>query len=394
MDRLAEIKARKLEIRTLLESDGEVDLDALDAELRELVAEEVAIEKRQALVADIRDVASGGATPVFSLTDEGAIESRDEGDNDEMEKRGVDLAENRSVTVEGGTLVTPKHDSPRIRDTFNQVSSLIDRVQHTPLDGGESYSVPFEIKHGIGNYTLEGKPYYEASVEFDYAAINKSKVTAYNEITEEVLKLPRANYARRVLGGINQAMRKKITREILVGEGGTNQLVGIFSDQTKAINSATDVLLNEITVDTLDNIIYAYGGDEDVEDASVLILSKEVLREFARVRDNDNRKYYDITNNGNTGTINTVPFIINSVCGNLRSDDGVYLMAYGPLSNYELGVFSPTDIQRSTDYKFREGMIAHRGSVFVGGNVVSFNGFLRVKKGTPVATTTTSKSKK
>ena len=55
-------------------------------------------------------------------------------------------------------------------------------------------------------------------------------------------------------------------------------------------------------------------------------------------------------------------------------------MAYGPLSNYELATFSDTDIKRSTDVKFKEGMIAHRGVVFVGGNVAAHNGFLRIKK--------------
>ena len=392
MGRLQEIKTRKLEIRTLLESDSEVDLNALEAELRELATEEETIEKRQALVADIADVETRNIEPSFSLENE-TREKEEPTDETEMEQRGVDLAENRSVTVASGTLIIPTHDSARIRDPFNQISSLIDRVQHTPLDGGESYQVPYEIKHGTGNYTLEGEPYYEASVEFDYAVIAKSKITAYNEITEEVLKLPRANYARRVLGGVNRALRRKITREILIGEGGTNQMVGIFSEKAKAINPATDMYINAITVDTLDDIIYSFGGEEDVEDESVLILSKVDLRAFARVRDNDNRKYYDIVNNGNTGTINSVPFIINSACGSLQSEDGTYLMAYGPLSNYELGIFSPTDIQRSTDYKFREAMIAHRGSIFTGGNVVSFNGFVRVKKGTPVEATT-EKSKK
>jgi hypothetical protein len=59
-------------------------------------------------------------------------------------------------------------------------------------------------------------------------------------------------------------------------------------------------------------------------------------------------------------------------------------MAYGPLSNYMLTIFSDMDVTRSTDYKFKQGMIAHKGVVFAGGNVVSKNGFLRVKKA-PVA---------
>ena len=55
-------------------------------------------------------------------------------------------------------------------------------------------------------------------------------------------------------------------------------------------------------------------------------------------------------------------------------------MAYGNLKNYQLAVFSDIDVKRSDDYKFKEGMIAHKGVVFVGGNVVSYKGFVRVKK--------------
>ena len=55
-------------------------------------------------------------------------------------------------------------------------------------------------------------------------------------------------------------------------------------------------------------------------------------------------------------------------------------MAYGNLKNYQLTIFSDIDVKRSTDYKFKEGMIANRGVVFAGGNVVSYNGFLRIKK--------------
>ena len=56
-------------------------------------------------------------------------------------------------------------------------------------------------------------------------------------------------------------------------------------------------------------------------------------------------------------------------------------MAYGNLSNYQIVEFSPMQVSRSDDYKFREGMTAYRGVCFFGGNVVRKNGFLRIKKG-------------
>lgn len=298
------------------------------------------------------------------------------------EERGSNLYEKRAVTVSSGDLVLPKHTSANIKGTFNQVSTLVDRVSVVPLQGGESYDAPYEVTHGEGNYTVEGAPYVDVEQEFGYATINKTKITSYQEITEEVLKLPRANYGQKAVEGVRKSLRKKIAKEILNGAGpASNQFVGIFSAQALAINPATDIAISAINEDTLDEIIYSYGGDEDVEDEAVLIISKDDLRQFSKVRLSDGKKAYAIVNNGNTGTIDGVQYIINSGAGTLATAaTGDYLMAYGPLSNYEMAVFSGTDIKRSEDVKFKEGMIAHRGSIFAGGNVVSFNGFLRVKK--------------
>ena len=47
--------------------------------------------------------------------------------------------------------------------------------------------------------------------------------------------------------------------------------------------------------------------------------------------------------------------------------------------NYEVPVFSPVEIGKSTDYKFKDGIISYKASVFTGGNVVGYNG-LRIKK--------------
>lgn len=40
------------------------------------------------------------------------------------------------------------------------------------------------------------------------------------------------------------------------------------------------------------------------------------------------------------------------------------------------------DVQRSTEYKFKQGQVAFRADIFVGGNVAAYNGFVRVKKKT------------
>lgn len=300
----------------------------------------------------------------------------------EAEKRGKDLKEGRSVTVASSSILLPKVSSNTINGTFNKTSGLLDSVDIMPLQGGESFTQPYEIDTPPGDNTAEGAAYAVADTTFGQAEIKKTKVTAYSETTEEVEKLPAAPYESVIMNGITKSVRRKITKEILTGDGTSNHLTGIFTSTT--IAAATDIAIAAIDKDTLNNIIFSYGADEEVEASATLILNKADLKAFSQLRTTNGEKLHTIVTNGNNGTIDGIPFIINSAgCKAISATATVkdeYCMAYGVLSNYKLVAFSPLDVRKSDDFKFSTGQIAHRGSVFIGGNVVVYNGFVRVKK--------------
>lgn len=300
------------------------------------------------------------------------------------ETRGKELKEGRSVTVASGNIIIPQHQGTVLNATFNQVSGLLDGVTPVMLNGGESYEEAYMKPYGDNaDYTAEGADYTNVDNTYGYAKMSKTKVTAYSEISNEVRKLPAIDYESTVVTGIKDRMRMKLTRDILVGDGKEGHLTGIFSADATAISAASDKTMAKIDNTTLDEIIFSYGGDENVEDAATLILNKADLKAFSQLRTTDGKKYHTIIVRGNSGTIDGIPYIINSACKAVSATAtaaGDYCMAYGPLSAYKLAVFSDTDIQRSTDYKFKQGMIANRGEVYVGGNVVKYNGFLRIKK--------------
>ncbi|QWG51669.1 phage major capsid protein [Bacillus mycoides] len=387
MKTLQEILTRKSEIRSMLQGDKEVDLAALETELRDLEETQKQIETRQRLLKEAEEINNNQMPEMRTVETFNNEPQKQDVELETSEKRGQALMENRAVTVGSGNVVLPKHSATDIRPTFNEVSTLIDRVSSKTLKGGESYQQPYIKSYGEGDYTTEGNDYNTSETTFGYADITKAKVTAYSEDTEELQKLPAADYDAEVMKGITVATRKKLTREILIGTGATNRLAGIFSAAATAIDAEKDLEISAIDASTLDEIIYSYGGDEDVEDAAVLILNKLDLKAFAKLRTSDGKKVYNVVSQGNSGTIDGVPFIINSACkavSDAKTTAGQYSMAYGPLSNYQLTIFSDMDVQRSTDFKFKQGMIAHRGSVFAGGNVISKNGFLRVKKAATV----------
>lgn len=363
--RLGEILARKSEIRTELEKADEKRMAELETEVATLEKEEAQVRSKLALDGKL-------GNPV----------DKPDAKND-AEARGKALLEKRSITIATTGVILPEHQSTTIKPTFNEVSTLLDRVNVMNLPGGDTFEQPFITGYGTAGYTTEGGNPTTAEPTFDTATVTKSKIGAYAEVSEELEKLPAADYAGVVVGGITLSVRKKITAEILIGDGTTGHFVGIFDDGATAIDESTDLDFGEIDEDTLDNILYSFGGNEDVEDTSVLVLNKLDVKAFAMLRDANGRKIHTVVSRGNTGTIDGVPYIINSNCKAISAaatTSGQYAMCYGPLMNYTMAVFSPLSIGRSTDYKFKEGLIAHRGVIFAGGNVTVKNGFLRIKK--------------
>jgi len=292
------------------------------------------------------------------------------------------------LTTEG--VLVPTRYGTDLMPAWNEVSSIVDLVRIFPRLGGEAFERSYVRGYGEGQEVADDADYYESDTEFGFVRIGKSKVTVYTEEDEGVLKLPDIDYDAEIVNGVRLALRKRIARQILVGPGTANRLTGIFASsyssvdpKAGAIDPATDLQLATIDDGTLDEIIFSYGGEEDVESGAALILNKQDLKAFAKLRDGNGNRVHTISYNGNTGLIDGIPFIINSACGVLSAADtapDTYCMAYGHLSNYGLAIFSDIDIQRSTDFKFRSGQVAHRGSVYVGGNVIKWNGFVRVRK--------------
>lgn len=318
---------------------------------------------------------------------------------DDLEKRGADLRtgkaikmpnlEARAAVMSTSGLVIEKKYSRELNPKFNEVSSLIDRVHNVPLAGGESYTKGFEVSGGEGDYTAEGAAASEFEPKYDFVEIAKAKITAYAEITEEIKKLPNIDYVTYVSSEVRKALRKKITRQIIVGAGTANTLCGIYNAPENVMPKADDLELAEINKDTLGEIVMSYGGDEEVEAAAVLVLSKADLQAFSKVRFEDGRKAYKINRQGNTGTIEEADggvgcdFIINGACNSLSNSAtaaGSYTMVYGNPDLYEMPTFSDIEIKESGDYKFKEGMIAFKGVVFTGGNVTAHKGWKRIKK--------------
>lgn len=400
MNREQLMKMSKKELKARLVTVGKEAQDKSGEDLTALMDEAKVIGEILDEIKAREDLAKAAAAAEGEEPEEGKpSEKGGEPKNQARAKSGKALKDGKKVSFAAKVLTTPKaaltttdgsivlteHTSLDISPAFNNVSSLIDRVKTVPLPGGETYKRPYVESYGDGaGSTDEGADYNLSEPNFGYAEIVREKITAYAEEPEEMVKLPDADYDGVVEESVTRAIKRYASRQILVGQGGTGKFRGIFynpaSSDDEIIDKDTDITtITDITDTTLDEIIYSFGGDEEVEDVAVLILNKKDLKKFAMLRDKQGRKVYTIKNHGNTGTIDEVPYIINSACAEIGKKDEKYCMAYGPLSNYEVAVFSDIDARKSEHYKFKQGQIAYRADVFMGGNVVAKNGFIRVK---------------
>lgn len=417
---LKELEEKKKELRQKVENANAEELEALKEEIETLkdveIEEEPKEEKEQTEEIDERSLLKGAIEDLekrnINLSNAKVIkkpveEERKVEEKELIEQRAKDLkegkavkiafdnGEQRSVAVSGGTILVPKKYKNEISEGFNEVSGMVDMLNTVPLNGGESYSVAFEKGYGEGDYTTEGGEYKEIDVETDYVETGRAKITSYIEVTKEVKKLPSANYLALISKRVISAIKKKIGAQSIVGAGTTNTIKGIYNADEKVMpteaEKTSDIELAGIDADTLNEITFAYGGNEDVEAPQTLILSKDDLKEFAKVKTEDGKFVYSITKNGARGTIAykdgglAVPFVINSACNSIskaETEAGKYTMIYGSLMDFELPVFSDLEVQESTDYQFKKGMICYRADAIIGGTVSKYNGFVRVKKAT------------
>jgi HK97 family phage major capsid protein len=367
-DRLLKINARLQELSGELEKASDASaVEKINAEVKSLTAERAKIvedmkaESRQAFTV-------GTTTPVPNT-----------GADDVIEQRARDLKQGRSITLATLDILSIEHQGSELKPTFNEVSNIVDAVGIKNLNGGESFKQPYMKSYGEAGYTAEGADYNTAEPTFGYATVSKAKLTVYTEVSEEFEKLAPKYYMAEIQKNLTIAIKKKLAKEIMNGTGAADTLTGIFSANATAIEAAKDTEISAIDENTLDKLVYAYGGNEDFAQG-VLILNKKDLLEFAKIRGTqDKKKVYTIDRKNRT--IDDVPYIICSAVKALAdAAAGDYVMAYGPISNYDLTLFSPIEVAKSTDYKFKQGVIAYKASGFFGGNVTSFNGFLRVKK--------------
>lgn len=285
-------------------------------------------------------------------------------------------------TTFSGSLVTPTGGSSQINDgPAAQVSTLIDQVRVENLAGmsgyEESYVKSIQEASDGSLTTVSGTARTASDPVWRKAKLiaHEAQVTSF--IDRNLSNLSPAAYAAKIQGFALKALRKKINNLICNGDSlGTHEMYGIINakntDSESIVSTVAEV--TAIDADTLRTLVFGYGGDEEVSSQARLILSKQSLDAFGKIKlgTGDDRKLYRITQNGNTGTIEEggliVPYTICSAIGDNT-------IAYGDPLAYLLALFGAYSIRVDESVKAVERMNAVLGDALVGGNVTVDKGF-------------------
>lgn len=247
MTRMAEIEARILEIRSLLEGEGEVDLDALETELRSLVDEKAAIAKRRSMFESIniqprkadptpdpsqeqefRDFGEFLQTVKYNPHDQ-ALRAREM--SDKTQKRFLNMGFGAS-----GGFIVPEQFSSQIKMVDDQSAIFRPRAQVIPagdppdaaitipaLDQGNANGVYAGVQV---SWIAEGAQKPETEPAFREIKLEPNEVAAHVVVTDKLLRNSAAAGAL-----VSSLLRKAIIaaeEDAFLSGNGAGQPLGII----------------------------------------------------------------------------------------------------------------------------------------------------------------------
>ncbi len=301
----------------------------------------------------------------------------------------------KSVTLATGTLAQPTGAGSNIRDALGYgVGAIIDQVQVVDLTGMAAYLEPYVISEpdavGAKVSTAAGTARTaSADPTFGVARIAPYELTTTSYVDRNIARLTPANYYAKVFSMAMKSMRRDTVKMIFNGDGqATNDMFGIKTAKNVAGSSIFSTLeVSAIGPNLLTDLMFAYGGDEELGGNCVLYLNKKDLLALGKSGTNEKKRLFDIVpdaSNPNKGTIREggtiVPYSISSKLTALSAATqgaaAIQTMVYGDPQNYELGLFGDYTVRVDESVKAVERMLTILGDAMVGGNLIVDKGFV------------------
>lgn len=287
--RLKEILQRKAEIRSALEGNEQVDLDAFEKELRELDEEYEAVEKREKLMQQAEQINNGElesrTISTFNMTGQPETRSPEESElayrNAFMDFVLRDTAiptELRETTNTGDIgSVIPQTVLNRIIEKLDASGMILPLITNTSFKGG--LTIPLSTVKPKATWVAEGSGSANQKKTTGSITFNYHKLRCAVAVTLEVETMALAVFEQVLVNNIVEAMTIALEQAIISGDG-IGKPKGILAE-TPNEGQLLDVA--KIEYQTLVDVEAAL--PLEYETNAVYVMTKKTFMKMASIKD-------------------------------------------------------------------------------------------------------------
>lgn len=287
--RLKEILQRKTEIRSALESNDNVDLDAFEKELRELDEEYETIEKREKLMHQAEQINNGElesrTISTFNMTGQQEKRSPEEAElayrNAFMDfvLRDAPIPTELRETTSTGDIgsVIPQTVLNRIIEKLDASGMILPLITNTAFKGG--LTIPTSTVKPVATWVAEGSGSTKQKKTTGSITFNYHKLRCAVAVTLEVETMALAVFEQVLVNNIVEAMTIALEQAIISGDG-IGKPKGILAE-TPNEGQALDVAKMEYQtlVDAEAALPLEY------ETNAVYVMTKKTFMKMASIKD-------------------------------------------------------------------------------------------------------------
>ena len=381
--RLAEIQARKLEIRGILESDNaEIKLDELETELRNLETEVNEIEKRKSIAAGI----SSGTVEVREIAKPAAkVEARDFNsltpaelyETEEyrsaflktLQRKELTETEKRAATTSSAVAAVPTTTLNMIIDKLRQTSALFPRISVSFVPGNLKFVVA-NAKNAAA-WNTEGTDGTPADDTVTSITLGGFELIKLAEISAAAEAMTISAFEAYIASEIGRQMSIAIENAIINGVGTTEPtgiLAGVTFNAANLVEFDIDVDYDSL-VDGIALLPTMYHQN------AIFVMSRKMMFGSVRkVKDAEGEPIFviDPTQKG-AMTILGYSVVIDDYI-----DDDTIL--FGDMSYYFMNFSKQVEITSDRSVGFKSGKVVYRGLAVADGKPALNEAFVKIAK--------------
>lgn len=229
--RMAEIKDRKAELRSQLESSEQVDLDAIEKELRDLDEEYTNLEKRQQTIAGIND----GSVPANVVPNPVAARSADTFEQNKEYRNAwlkslmgkpLTANEQRAYSTASGSALPaiPESTANEIVKKMYEVAPILQRCKIFHVPGNFKFAV--EGTNSGADLHTENAAIAAASDSLGSVSLTGYEIVKLVKASRAVVNMTISAFEAYIVEIIAEAVARKIENYIFIGTG-SNQPGGV-----------------------------------------------------------------------------------------------------------------------------------------------------------------------